>query len=80
MFPVYTSILSLLTDTRILQNSVRKADSMGTPMGCKPLIQKLTNSVAPEPEGSSPHSQQPPNGPHHEPGESTPQPPPNQSP
>jgi hypothetical protein len=35
----------------------------------------LTNSVAPEPEGSSPHSQQPPNGPYPEPGESTPHPP-----
>jgi hypothetical protein len=30
----------------------------------------LTNSVAPEPEGSSPHSQQPANGPYPEPGES----------
>jgi hypothetical protein len=38
----------------------------------------LTNSVAPEPEGSSPHSQQPANGPYPEPGESPP--PPNQSP
>jgi hypothetical protein len=35
--------------------------------------------VAPEPEGSSPHSQQPANGPYPEPGESTPHPP-NQSP
>jgi hypothetical protein len=35
----------------------------------------LTNSVAPEPEGSSPHSQQPANGPYPEPGESTPHPP-----
>jgi hypothetical protein len=32
--------------------------------------------VAPEPEGSSPHSQQPANGPYPEPGESTPHPPP----
>jgi hypothetical protein len=40
----------------------------------------LTNSVAPEPEGSSPHSQQPVNDPYPEPGESTPHPPPNQSP
>jgi hypothetical protein len=31
---------------------------------------ELTNSVAPEPEGSSPHSQQPSNGPYPEPGES----------
>jgi hypothetical protein len=31
--------------------------------------------VAPEPEGSSPHSQQPANGPYPEPGESTPHPP-----
>jgi hypothetical protein len=38
---------------------------------------KLTNSVASEPEGSSPHSQQPANGPYPEPGEPTP-PPPNQ--
>jgi hypothetical protein len=30
--------------------------------------------VVPEPEGSSPHSQQPANGPHPEPGESTPHP------
>jgi hypothetical protein len=29
------------------------------------------NSVAPEPVGSSPHSQQPDNGPYPEPGEST---------
>jgi hypothetical protein len=34
----------------------------------------LTNSVAPDPEGSSPHSQQPANGPYSEPGESTPYP------
>jgi hypothetical protein len=34
--------------------------------------QERTNSVAPEPEGSSPHSQQPPSGPYPEPGESTP--------
>jgi hypothetical protein len=34
-----------------------------------------TNSVAPEPEGSSPHSQQPANGPYPEPRESTPHPP-----
>jgi hypothetical protein len=39
----------------------------------------LTNTVEPEPEGSSPHSQQPANGPYPEPGESTPHPP-NQSP
>jgi hypothetical protein len=32
--------------------------------------------VAPEPEGSSPHSQQPANGPYPEPDESTPHPPP----
>jgi hypothetical protein len=38
-----------------------------------------TNSVAPEPEGSSPHSQEPANDPYPEPGESTPHPP-NQSP
>jgi hypothetical protein len=31
---------------------------------------KLTNSVAPEPEGLSPHSQQPANGPYPEPDES----------
>jgi hypothetical protein len=31
--------------------------------------------MAPEPEGSSPHSQQPANGPYPEPGESTPPPP-----
>jgi hypothetical protein len=35
----------------------------------------LTNSVAPEPEGSSPHSQQPAKGLYPEPGESTPRPP-----
>jgi hypothetical protein len=33
------------------------------------------NSVAPEPEGSSPHSQQPANGSYPKPGESTPHPP-----
>jgi hypothetical protein len=37
---------------------------------------KVTNSVAPETEGSSPHSQQPASGPYPEPGESTPHPPP----
>jgi hypothetical protein len=36
--------------------------------------QKVANSVTPEPEGSSPHSQQSANGPYPEPGESTPQP------
>jgi hypothetical protein len=35
----------------------------------------LSISVAPEPEGSSPHSQDPANGPYPEPGESTPRPP-----
>jgi hypothetical protein len=41
----------------------------------------LTNTVTPEPEGSSPHSQQPASDPHPEPGESTPPPPtPSQSP
>jgi hypothetical protein len=34
-----------------------------------------TNSVAQEPEGSSPHSQQPTTGPYPEPVESNPQPP-----
>jgi hypothetical protein len=34
-------------------------------------IYHITNSVAPEPEGSSPHSQQPATGPYPEPGEST---------
>jgi hypothetical protein len=42
----------------------------------KSLTSPLTNSVAPEPEDSSPHSQQPANGPYPEPGESTPPPPP----
>jgi hypothetical protein len=36
----------------------------------------ITKYVAPEPEGSSPHSQNPANGPYPEPGESTPHPPP----
>jgi hypothetical protein len=36
----------------------------------------LGNSVAPELEGSSPHSQQPASDPYPEPGESTPHPPP----
>jgi hypothetical protein len=40
------------------------------------FFKQLTNSVAPEPEGSSPHSQQPANGPYPEPGESTQHPPP----
>jgi hypothetical protein len=40
---------------------------------------ELTKSVAPEPEGSSPHSQQPANDLYHEPDESTPHPP-NQTP
>jgi hypothetical protein len=35
-----------------------------------------TNSVAPEPEGSSPHSQNPATGPNPEQGESTPHAPP----
>jgi hypothetical protein len=38
----------------------------------RPGLSWLTNSVAPEPEGSSPHSQQAANGSHAEPGESTP--------
>jgi hypothetical protein len=41
-----------------------------------PLYLVLTHSVGPTPEGSSPHSQQPANGPYPEPGESTPPPPP----
>jgi hypothetical protein len=36
--------------------------------------ESITNSVAPEPEGSSPHSQQPANGPYPDPSESTPHP------
>jgi hypothetical protein len=39
------------------------------------FISTVTNSVAPEPKGSSPHSQQPANDPYLEPGESTPPPP-----
>jgi hypothetical protein len=39
----------------------------------------ITNSLAPEPKGSSPHSQEPANRPYPEPGASTPHPP-NQSP
>jgi hypothetical protein len=35
------------------------------------LIYHLTNSVAPEPAGSSPYSQEPATGPYHEPTEST---------
>jgi hypothetical protein len=38
---------------------------------------ETTNSVAPEPEGSSPHSQEPATSPSPEPGESTPYPPTN---
>jgi hypothetical protein len=34
------------------------------------VINQITNSAAPEPEGSSPHSQQPATGPYPEPGES----------
>jgi hypothetical protein len=45
----------------------------------KVRVTGVTNRVAPEPEGSSPHSQQPANGPYPEPAESTPHPP-NQSP
>jgi hypothetical protein len=45
-----------------------------------PFILERTNSVAPEPEGSSPHSQQHANNPYPEPDESTPHPPPSQSP
>jgi hypothetical protein len=41
------------------------------------VVIQLTNSVAPEPEGSSPHTQQPANDPYPEPGESTPHPPTN---
>jgi hypothetical protein len=40
---------------------------------CSP-IENLTNSVAQEPEGSSPHSQQPATGPYPEPVESNPHP------
>jgi hypothetical protein len=40
----------------------------------KSEVKVRTNSVAPEPEGSSPHSQQPANGPYPEPGESNPHP------
>jgi hypothetical protein len=39
------------------------------------FLSLTTNSVVPEPEGSSPHSQQPANNPYPEPGESTPHPP-----
>jgi hypothetical protein len=42
--------------------------------GCADALGSIivTNSVAPEPEGSSPHSQQPATGPYPEPDESTP--------
>jgi hypothetical protein len=43
------------------------------PFNCFSSFQ-LTNSVAPEPEGSSPHSQQPASDPYPEPDESTPTP------
>jgi hypothetical protein len=36
-----------------------------------PIVPNITNSVAPELESSSPHSQQPANDPYSEPGEST---------
>jgi hypothetical protein len=36
------------------------------------LTKQPTNSVAPQPEGSSPHSQQPASGPYPQPVESTP--------
>jgi hypothetical protein len=36
------------------------------------IMKELQNSVAPEPEGSSPHSQEPTNDPYSQPGESTP--------
>jgi hypothetical protein len=58
----------LLAD--VAQNKILKT------LGVETLI---TNSVAPEPKGSSPHSQQPANDPYPEPGESNPHPP-NQSP
>jgi hypothetical protein len=64
--------------------SIRKFESEGLIAGkAIPSIEKysslpfiLSNSVVPEPEGSSPHLQQPANGPYPEPGESTPHPPP----
>jgi hypothetical protein len=40
------------------------------------FISVITNSVTPEPEGLSPHSQQPANGPHPEPSEYSPHSPP----
>jgi hypothetical protein len=36
------------------------------------VVSVYTNSMAPEPDGSSPHSQQPATGPYLEPGQSTP--------
>jgi hypothetical protein len=49
---------------------------------CENWSDTLTHahSVAPEPEGTSPCSQKPANSLYPEPGESTPHPPPNQSP
>jgi hypothetical protein len=44
------------------------------------LVHILTNSVVPEPEGSSQQSQQPANDPYPEPGEFTTTPPPRQYP
>jgi hypothetical protein len=67
------SILSTYTNFNII------LPTLSIPSGFFPS-DKLTNPVAPEPEGSSPHSQQPANGPYSEPGQSTPHPPPNQSP
>jgi hypothetical protein len=59
--------------------ATRQAPKDGSSTDRRVLI-RLTNPVTPEPQGSSPHSQQPPNGPYPEPAESTPHTPPSQSP
>jgi hypothetical protein len=62
--------------TEIWRESLAVTDHLRHPEADE--TNRLTNSVAPEPEGSSPHSQELANGPYPEPGESTPHPP-NQS-
>jgi hypothetical protein len=74
-------VLSPQLSFRGLWATCRFTDTSLSVCLCKQIIatllkMKVTDSVAPEPEGSSPHSQQPANGPYPEPGESTPLPPP----
>jgi hypothetical protein len=63
-----------LSEKFYIKNGLKEEDTL-SPLLFNFVVEQLTNSVAQEPEASSPHSQQPATGPCPEPVESNPHPP-----